>query len=49
MKKQRTSYSLSAECKQLSKALAVKLGISQASVLEMAVRKLAEAENIKTE
>lgn len=49
MKKQRTSFALSAECKMLAKSLSEKLGISMASVVEMAVRKLAEAENINKE
>lgn len=49
MKKQRTSFSLSPECKTLTKLLSEKLGISQASIIEMAVRKLAEAENINKE
>jgi hypothetical protein len=42
--KQATSYRLSAECRELITRLAGRLGISQAGVIEQAVRKLARAE-----
>jgi predicted transcriptional regulator len=42
--KERTSFTLSPECKHLLQLLAAKLGLSQASVIEMAVRQLAERE-----
>jgi hypothetical protein len=42
--KQASSYRLSPECRDLMNRLADHLGISQASVIEMAVRKLARAE-----
>jgi hypothetical protein len=46
MNKIRVGYALSRECLDLIVALARKLGLSKSGVLEMAVRKLAEAENI---
>jgi len=49
MKKQRTSHTLSLECKLLLKVLSKELGISQASVLEMLVREKARALSIKLE
>lgn len=42
-----TSIRLSAEADRLIKALAEKLGIKQSGVIEMAIRKLAERENVK--
>jgi hypothetical protein len=42
--KQPSSYRLSEECRDLLIRLSEALGISQASVIEMAVRKLARAE-----
>lgn len=47
MKKQRTSFTLSIECKRLLTLLSALLGISQASVIEMAVRQLAKREKIE--
>jgi len=40
--KQAVSFRLTPEAKQLIKELAKKLGISQADVIEIAIRKLAE-------
>ena len=45
--KQKTSYGLTNEARQLIEALAGALGISQSSVVEIAVRKLAKAEDVK--
>lgn len=42
--KQPTSFRLSGECVRLMNRLAAALGISQAGVIEQAVRKLARAE-----
>lgn len=42
--KQHTSIRLSPEAKRLIKELAKKLGISQAAVIEMAIRKYAQHE-----
>jgi len=44
--KERTSHSLSIECKRLLVLLAAKLGLSRAGIIELAVRKLAEAEQV---
>jgi predicted transcriptional regulator len=45
-KKQATSIRLSGEAKRLLAALAQKLGISQAAIMEIAIRRLAEQERI---
>lgn len=42
-----TSIRLSAEADRLIKALADRLGLKQSSVIEMAVRKLAEQEGLR--
>ena len=49
MNKIRVGYALSQECLDLTAALAKKLGLSKSGIVEMAVRKLAEAENINKE
>ena len=49
MNKIRVGYALSPECIELTAALAKKLGLSKSGIVEMAVRKLAEAENIRKE
>ena len=41
-----TSITLSHQAKELREKLAVKLGINKTAVIEMAIRKLAEKENI---
>lgn len=45
-KRHKTSFTLSAEAVALLRALAVRLGVSQAAVVEMSVRKLAAAEGV---
>lgn len=47
MLKKPTNMRLSEEAKQLLDRLAHKLGINETSVVEMAVRKLAEAEGVR--
>jgi predicted transcriptional regulator len=49
MTKHPTSIRISEEAKRLLAALADKLGISQMAVIEIAVRKMAEAEGVKVE
>lgn len=44
-----TSIRLSAETMALREALSGRLGISSSAVLEMAIRKLADAEGVKVE
>jgi predicted transcriptional regulator len=44
--KQATSIRLSPEAKSLVEQLAKKLGISQAAVFEIAIRRLAQTENV---
>lgn len=46
MKKQKTSFTLSVECKELLRSLSVLLGISQASVIEFLVRERARQEKL---
>lgn len=46
-KKGPTSFRLSPEAVRLIKELSERLGISQASVVEQAVRKLARSEDVK--
>jgi predicted transcriptional regulator len=46
-KTEQTNVRLSATAKRLLQALAQKLGVSQAAVLEMAIRKFAESESIQ--
>ena len=46
MSKAPTSHRLSETARHLTKALSVKLGISQTAVIEQAVRLLARRENI---
>jgi hypothetical protein len=46
-KKHPTSIRLSDEAKRLQKRLSQKLGVSQAAVLELALRALAQRENVK--
>ena len=48
-RKQPTSIRLSPEALRLLRALAVKLGISQASVMEMALRRLAVHEEVDSD
>lgn len=45
--KESISFRLSPEAIELIKALAKKLGVSQAAVMEIAIRKLAESENVQ--
>lgn len=45
--KRTTSIRLTPEAKELIKRLTVKLGINQTSVIEMAIRVLAEKENVR--
>jgi hypothetical protein len=47
MKKEATSYRLSVDAKQLIKMLSDRLGINETSVIELAVRELAEKKGIK--
>lgn len=47
MTKLHSTYRLSEEAKRLMQLLAQKLGVNQTTVLEIAVRKLAEAEGVK--
>ncbi len=47
MDKKPTSIRLSDEAKRLRKLLAKQMGISQAAVLEVAIRELAEKKGIK--
>jgi predicted transcriptional regulator len=47
MKKTPTSIRMSDEGKRLLEALAEKLGISQAAVLELAIREMAKREEVK--
>ena len=49
MDKQATSIRLTPEAKRLIKELANKLGVTQASIIEIAIRKLAEVEGISQE
>lgn len=45
--KQATSIRLSPEAKSLLENLASKLGVTQASIIEIAIRRLAEIEGVK--
>jgi len=45
--KKRTSITISEKCKDLMQELSIKLGVSQTSVIELAVRQMAEKEGIK--
>jgi hypothetical protein len=45
--KEATSYRLTTEGKQLIKLLAQKLGVNETSVIELAVRELAEKKDVK--
>jgi hypothetical protein len=47
MKKEATSYRLTPEVKRLIKVLADRLGINETSVIELAVRELAERKGIQ--
>jgi hypothetical protein len=49
MAKKHTSYRISEEGKQLIKELARRLGVSETSVVEMAVREMAEKRGVKIE
>jgi biotin operon repressor len=49
MAKEQTSYRISTTAKQLLALLATKLGLSQTAVIELAIRRLAEAEGVKVE
>ena len=42
-----TSIRLTLEAKRLLKALAAKLGVTQAAVIEMAIRKFAKQEDVE--
>jgi len=46
MKKEATSYRLSPEAKQLIKLLASQLGLNETSVIELAIRELAEKKGV---
>ena len=48
-KKRPTSFKLSPEGLQLLKQLSARMGLSQAGVVELAVRKLAETEGVTRE
>ncbi len=47
MDKQATSIRLTPEAKRLIKELAKKLGVTQASIIEIAIRRLAEIEGVE--
>lgn len=47
--KQPTSVRLSPEAKRLLERLADKLGVTQAAIIEMAIRRMAEAEGVSLE
>ncbi len=47
MKKTHSNYRISEEGKQLLKRLTEKLGLTETSVIELAVRRLAEAEGVR--
>jgi predicted DNA-binding protein len=47
--KKTTSIRLSEDGKQLRKKLAKKLGLSESAVIELAIRRLAGMEDVKTE
>jgi predicted DNA-binding protein len=47
MKKHKTSFTISDECKQLLQLLSARLGISRAGIIEMLVREKAQKENIR--
>lgn len=49
MAKKQASYRMSAVAKALLAQLAQKLGLSQTAVIELAIRRLAEAEGVKAE
>ena len=46
-REQQTNVRLTAEGKRLLDELTKKLGVSQAAIIEMAIRKFAEQENVK--
>jgi predicted DNA-binding protein len=46
--KEATSFRLTTEVKQLIKLLAKKLGVNETSVVEIAVRELAEKKGVET-
>ena len=48
-KKQPTSLRLSPEAKRLLAELARKLGVTQAAIVEMAIRRFAESEGVKVD
>ncbi len=48
-KKQPTSLRLSPEAKRLLAELAKKLGVTQAAIIEMAIRRFAESEGVKVD
>lgn len=47
MDKQLTSIRLTPEAKRLIKELAKKLGVTQAAIMEIAIRRLAEIEGVE--
>jgi len=49
MVKKHISYRISEEGKQLIKALAQRLGVSETAIVEMAVREMAEKRGVKIE
>ena len=49
MNKIKAGFRLSAKCKEALVTLSQKLGISLTSVVEMAIRKLAETEKVKVD
>ena len=49
MVKKHSSYRISEEGKQLLRLLAKKLGVNETSVIEMAVREMAEKRGVKSE
>lgn len=46
--KRSTTFRLTDEARELQRALAAKLGLSYSAVLELSIRRLAEAEGIST-
>jgi hypothetical protein len=49
MAKEQTSYRISVVAKHLLALLSAKLGLSQTAVIELAIRRLADAEGVKVE
>jgi biotin operon repressor len=49
MSKEKTSYALTEDCRKLLTELARKLGLSRTAIIELAVRRLAQAEGVHVE